>query len=162
LTKHIKSVLWRVAVRLSYWLCHFPAPTQPGINTPHSPSTDILHSPAYEDGTDSGSETSAIRNQDAGELPKKEQISLSDQINNSEHLPTADIANREPIHTWEGQLSSLINIAWQVHVFTSNITSSLSKYKLANARWPVYLLTFLVAKSEIWTTDPGPLQAGGA
>ena len=37
----------------SYWLCHFPAPTQPGINTPHNPSTDILHSPAYEDGTDS-------------------------------------------------------------------------------------------------------------
>jgi len=32
---------------------HFPAPTQPGINTPHNPSTDILHSPAYEDGTDS-------------------------------------------------------------------------------------------------------------
>ena len=37
----------------SYWLCHFPAPTQPGINTPHNPVTDILHSPAYEDGTDS-------------------------------------------------------------------------------------------------------------
>jgi len=37
----------------SYWLCHFPASTQPGINTPHNPSTDILHSPAYEDGTDS-------------------------------------------------------------------------------------------------------------
>jgi len=37
----------------SYWLCHFPAPTQPGINTPHIPATDILHSPAYEDGTDS-------------------------------------------------------------------------------------------------------------
>jgi len=35
----------------SYWLYHFPAPTQPGINTPHNPSTDILHSPAYEDGT---------------------------------------------------------------------------------------------------------------
>ena len=26
---------------------------QPDINTPHNPSTDILHSPAYEDGTDS-------------------------------------------------------------------------------------------------------------
>jgi len=37
----------------SYWLCHFPAPTQPGINTPHNPATDILHSTAYEDGTDS-------------------------------------------------------------------------------------------------------------
>ena len=30
-----------------------PAPTQSGINTPHNSSTDILHSPAYEDGTDS-------------------------------------------------------------------------------------------------------------
>ena len=37
----------------SYWLCHFPAPTQPGINTPHNPATDILHSPTYEVGTDS-------------------------------------------------------------------------------------------------------------
>ena len=37
----------------SYWLCHFPAPTQPGINTPHDPATDIINSPAYEDGTDS-------------------------------------------------------------------------------------------------------------
>jgi len=32
---------------------HFPAPTQSGINTPHNPSIDILHSSAYEDGTDS-------------------------------------------------------------------------------------------------------------
>jgi len=37
----------------SYWLCHFPTPTQPGINTPHNPATDIIHSPAYEEGTDS-------------------------------------------------------------------------------------------------------------
>jgi len=37
----------------SYRLCHFPALTQPGINTPHYPSTDILHSTAYEDGTES-------------------------------------------------------------------------------------------------------------
>jgi len=27
--------------------------TQPDINTMHNPATDILHSPAYEDGTDS-------------------------------------------------------------------------------------------------------------
>ena len=27
--------------------------TQPDINTTHNPDTDILHSPAYEDGTDS-------------------------------------------------------------------------------------------------------------
>jgi len=37
----------------AYWPCHFPATTQPGINTPHNPATAILHSPAYEDGTDS-------------------------------------------------------------------------------------------------------------
>ena len=39
----------------SCWLVHFPAPNQPGIlvNVPHNPATDILHSPAYEDGTDS-------------------------------------------------------------------------------------------------------------
>jgi len=30
-----------------------PLSNQSGINTPHTPSTDILHSPAYEDGTDS-------------------------------------------------------------------------------------------------------------
>ena len=34
----------------------------------------------------------------------------------------------------------------------------LLQYNLANAWRPVYLLIFLVAYSEIWTTDPGPLQ----
>jgi len=29
----------------------------------------------------------------------------------------ADIANRESIHMWEGQLNSLIPVAWQVHVY---------------------------------------------
>jgi len=53
----------------SYWLCHFPAPIQPGINTPHDPSTDMLHSPAYEDGTDS-----EFRN--VGGITKKEQITF--------------------------------------------------------------------------------------
>jgi len=33
---------------------------------------------------------------------------------------TADIANRESIHMYEGQLSILIHIAWQVHVCTPN------------------------------------------
>jgi hypothetical protein len=32
------------------------------------------------------------------------------------------------------------------------------QYKLANAGRPVYFLIFLVAYSEIWTTDPGLLQ----
>ena len=32
---------------------HFPVPTEPVINTPHNPSTDILHSLEYEDGTES-------------------------------------------------------------------------------------------------------------
>jgi len=35
-------------------------------------------------------------------------ISLSDTDTVSEHLPIADIANRESIHMWEGQLNSLI------------------------------------------------------
>ena len=47
-------------------------------------------------------------------------ISLSDTDTNSEHLPIADIANRESIHMWEGQLNSLILIAWQVQVCTPN------------------------------------------
>ena len=47
-------------------------------------------------------------------------LSLSDTDTNSEHLPIADIANRESIHVWEGELNSLIHIAWQVHVCTPN------------------------------------------
>ena len=55
-----------------YCLCYFPTPTQPGINTPHNPSTDILHSPTSEDGTDSEFRNVGNYNSDAGELPKKE------------------------------------------------------------------------------------------
>jgi len=47
-------------------------------------------------------------------------ISLSDTDTNSEHLSIADIANRESIHMWKGQLNSLIYIARQVHVCTPN------------------------------------------
>ena len=68
-------------------------------------------------------------------------ITLSDTDTNSEYLPIADIANRESIHMWEGKLNSPIHIACH----QTNFTSSLSIYKLANARRPVYLLTFLVA-----------------
>ena len=37
------------------WLSPLKERRQPSntINTPHNPSTDILHSPAYEDRTDS-------------------------------------------------------------------------------------------------------------
>ena len=63
----------------SYWLCHFLAPTQPHINTPHNPSTDIFHSPAYEDGTDSEFRNVGYQNSDAGELPKKEQVTFRTQ-----------------------------------------------------------------------------------
>jgi len=76
---------------------------------------------------------------------------LSDTDKNREHLPIADIANRESVHMWVGQLNSLIHMAWQVHVckytcaHQTDFTSSISIYKLANAGWPVYLLTFLVA-----------------
>ena len=51
-------------------------PTQLGINTPHNPSTDILHSPAYEDGTDSEFRNVDNWNSIAGELPKKKQITF--------------------------------------------------------------------------------------
>ena len=40
------------------------------------PATDILHSPAYEDGTDSEFRNVGSWNSDAGELPKKEQITF--------------------------------------------------------------------------------------
>ena len=58
----------------------------------------------------------------------------------------ADIAKRESIHMCEGQLNSLIHIAWQCTcTHQTNFTSSLSIYKLTNAQRPVYILTFLVA-----------------
>ena len=68
----------------TYWLYHFPAPTQPGINTPHNPSTDILHSPANDDGTDNEFRNVGNCNSDAGELPKKEQITVSNTISLSQ------------------------------------------------------------------------------
>jgi len=71
-------------------------------------------------------------------------VSLSDTDIISEHLPTADIANRESILMWEGatQQSHTYSLASaRVH----SKQTSLSIYKLANARRPVYLLTFLVA-----------------
>ena len=37
-----------------HWLLHQPARTLSSINTPHIPSLVILHSPAYEGGTDRG------------------------------------------------------------------------------------------------------------
>jgi hypothetical protein len=47
-------------------------------------------------------------------------LSLSDSDTNSEHLPIADIANRESIRMWEGELNRPIHIAWQVHACTPN------------------------------------------
>ena len=38
--------------------------------------SDTLHSPAYEDGTDSEFRNVGSSNSDAGELPKKEQITF--------------------------------------------------------------------------------------
>ena len=88
---------------------------------------------------------------------------------------TADIANRESIHMCEGQLSSLIPIAWQVHVctpnklhlFTSNIqtsqcsTTSLSPHllvclvqDLSYGPWPLTRDTMLVEASS-------PIQTRG-
>ena len=47
----------------------------------YNPSTDILHSPAYEDGTDSEFRNVGNYNSDAGELPKKKQITVTNSIN---------------------------------------------------------------------------------
>ena len=51
-----------------------PRSNPTGINTPHNPATDTLHSPAYENGNDSEFRNVGNLNSDAGELPKKEQI----------------------------------------------------------------------------------------
>ena len=72
-------------------------------------------------------------------------INLSDTDTNSEHLPTADIANRESIHVWEEGLNSLIQIAWQVHVCTLN---------------ELYLFPFNISTSQCSTTSLSPHLLG--
>jgi hypothetical protein len=57
-------------------------------------------------------------------------LNLSDTDTVSEHLPIADIAKGESSHMWEGQLNSLIHIAWQVHVCTPASTRVHSKQTL--------------------------------
>ena len=52
-----------------------PYPT--GINTLPNPATDILHPPSYEDGTDKEFRNVGYQEPDAGESPKKEQITAS-------------------------------------------------------------------------------------
>ena len=47
LPAHIQSLAF-------HWLLHQPVRTLSGINTPHIPSSVILHPPANEDGTDRG------------------------------------------------------------------------------------------------------------
>ena len=51
-----------------------PLQNQPGINTPHNSSTDILHSPPYEDGTDSEFRNVAIRTQTPGNYPQRNKL----------------------------------------------------------------------------------------
>ena len=55
---------------------HFPATTLSNINTPHISTLVILHSPAYEDGTDRGFRNVGFYNSDAGELPKRKCTTL--------------------------------------------------------------------------------------
>ena len=66
-------------------------------------------------------------------------LSLSDTDTISEHLPIADIANRESIRMWEGQLSSLIHIA--LHVCTPN---------------KLYPFSFNISTSQCSTTSLSP------
>jgi len=56
-----------------HWLS---ARTLSGINTPHISSPVILHPPAYEDGTDRGFRNIGYYNSDAGELPKRQHITI--------------------------------------------------------------------------------------
>jgi len=46
------------------------------------PSTDTIHSPAYEDGTESEFRNVGNYNSDAGELPKQEQIISLNVVHN--------------------------------------------------------------------------------
>ena len=48
-----------------------------GINTLPNRATDILHPPAYEDGTDKEFRNVGYQEPDAGESPEKEQITTA-------------------------------------------------------------------------------------
>jgi hypothetical protein len=47
-----------------------------GINILPNPATDILHPPAYEDGTNKEFRNVGYQEPDAGESPKKEQFTI--------------------------------------------------------------------------------------
>src|SRR5215475_4458903 len=53
-----------------------PLHTRPGIYIPHNPTSDILRSPAHEDGTDSRFRNVGNYNSDAGELPRKKLLTF--------------------------------------------------------------------------------------
>ena len=72
-------------------------------------------------------------------------ISLSDTDTNRKHLPIANIANRESIHTLEGELNSVIHIAWQVHMCTPN---------------KLFLFPFNIQTSQRSTTSLSPHLLG--
>jgi len=72
-------------------------------------------------------------------------MSVSDTDTNTEHLPTADIANRGSIHIWEGEINSLIHMAWQVHVCTPN---------------RLYLFSFNTSTNQRSTTSLSPHLLG--
>ena len=59
-----------------YFYGFYDETIQPGINTTQNHATDILHSPAYKDGTDSEFRNVGNLNSDAWELPKKEHITF--------------------------------------------------------------------------------------
>jgi len=69
-------------------------------------------------------------------------LSLSDTDTNSQHLPIADIANRESIHVWEGEDSH--------------------SYSLASARMhtKLYLFSFNTESSQRSTTSLSPHLLG--
>jgi len=69
--------------RAHYFLLALPLPcsNRNSINTPHNPSTDIFHSPAYEDGTDS-----EFRTQTLGNYPKRNKLYICNIALSSEGL----------------------------------------------------------------------------
>ena len=71
----------------SHWSYHFPTTNIFGINTPHTRSSIIPHPPAYEDGTDREfRNVGSQRYVDAGDLPKRQQITISTSNNTDGNL----------------------------------------------------------------------------
>ena len=130
----------------SYWLCRFPTPTQPGINPPHNPSTDILHSPAYEDGTDSEFRNVGNYNSDAGELSKKEHITFR-----TRRKFKNKISHRQSyINAHKIESPNYSNMMEQVQGAKFRLGSCCSAHFLVNFRSMIYISLDIGKYTKIW------------